>query len=111
MICSYMTFFWRMVCVPNLSEAGIIFVPDVAFRAADHANSSGLCAGNKQPEAAAAALHALLVEKQKAHSITLQNKHKSGRISWTLFEMWQATVSVALYLTLSTDDGSLDLLA
>ncbi len=52
-------------------------------------------AGKIQPEAAAAALHALLVEKQTAYRITLRSKNRSGRVRWTLFEMWQATVSEA----------------
>ena len=50
-------------------------------------------AGEKQPEAAAAALNAILVERKNAYRITLRSKDHNQRITWTLFEMWQATVS------------------
>ncbi|KAK9837054.1 hypothetical protein WJX84_012349 [Apatococcus fuscideae] len=52
--------------------------------------------GTKQPDIAAQALKALLVDKSPAHRITLRSMRPDGRYSWRLFEMWPRMDQVLL---------------
>ncbi len=56
----------------------------------------GARAGCKQTQAASDALSLMIVEKQRAHRMTLRGRDQHGNVKWTLFKMWPAKVSPQL---------------